>query len=54
MTIVLKTPWKKCGGFRVRTIVRAEALSAIRKAWFRRIVTSSSREDQPDSSPNGS
>ena len=54
MTIVLKTRWKKCGRFRVQTTVQANGASAIRQAWFRRIVTSSSREDQPDSSPNGS
>ena len=54
MQIVLKTRWKRCGGFRVRTIVRSDKPGAIRRSWFRRIVTSSSREDQPDSSPNGS
>ena len=51
MTIVLKTRWKKCGRFRVRTTVRADTPSAIRKSWFRRIVSSSSREDRPESPP---
>ena len=54
MQIVLKTRWKKCGRFRVRTTVRANGASAIRQAWFRRIVTSSSWEDQPDSPPTDS
>ena len=54
MTVVLKTDWKKCGNYRLRTLVKVSTPSAIRQAWFRRIVTSSSREDQPDSSPNGS
>ena len=51
MKIILKTGWKKCGHYRVRTLVKEDAPSAFRKIWFRRIVASSSREDGPES-PN--
>ena len=51
MTVVLKTGWKKCGNHRVRTLVKAETPSAIRKNWFRNIMASSSREDRPESPP---
>ena len=49
MKTISQTGWKKCGHFRVRTTVRAYEVSAIRQAWFRRMVTSSSREDNPES-----
>ena len=54
MKTVLKTRWRRCGHFRVQTIVREDRASAIRREWFRRTFSSSSRQDSPDSSPNGS
>ena len=54
MKTVLKTRWRRCGHFRVQTIVREDRPSAVREGWFRRIVASSSRENQPDSSPTDS
>ena len=51
MKIVLRTGWKTCGYYRVRTLVKADTASHIRRNWFRRIVISSSREDNPESPP---
>ena len=54
MKEVLTTGWKKCGHFRVRTTIRADNPSVIRREWFRRIVISSSRDHSPESPPNKS
>ena len=51
MTVVLKTDWKKYGNHRVRTLVKADTPSAIRRIWFRNIMASSSRDDRPESPP---
>ena len=51
MKIVLRTAWKKRGDYRVRSLVKEDTASQVRRNWFRRIVISSNREDNPESPP---
>ena len=51
MKIVLRTGWKKSGRYRVRSLVKEDTASQVRRNWFRRIVISSRGEDDPESPP---